>query len=705
MKSTKYHSPPAGKTQVFIPILLLALLLLAGFTQSEPPTAPGQDEALAQFEAELAALRQEMLIPGMSAAVVQDGELLWARGFGYADQERQIPATADTPYHLASVTKPVAATIMMQLVEEGALELEDPVTDYGIYLDSLGTIKVEHLLTHTSEGLPGLSHDYNGGRYALLDRVMAGATGKPFGQLLNERILGPLEMDHTAPNPTWGLDGYWASLGLGRDTARFPAVYLELAAPYQLNPAYENVPGAYSLHFSPAAGLLSSVTDLAKFNIALDGDQLLDPQTKEQMFGPAISASGSTLIYGLGWYSQEYKDTRLLWHSGGWSPSVSALMLKAPDLGLSFIILANNYELTRPYPLDYGDVLYSAPAMIFYKHFIFPRQFGKSVPAVDWTGEPNALLAQLEQVADDDVRDVLERDLWAYRKLYAAAGRVGLAEQLGDLAPKAFPRSTLRYAPQTRWLNTTLSEMSPARVTPGTLLSIGWLLLAWLILTLGGLLYLVIDFTRGSALPRPFKAAWLLITLFFGPLGLLAYWLSDRRPAQAGPMSSWRRAIGPSMYSVIGPLACVVLGLHLYGHYRPNSQFGPVHLLLILGGAFLLSWLVLQAPLWAWAVGERYWTALRRSALATMASTILATIVLLATGQLFAAWWFGDIPPASPYFMIYTINGSVIGAALLYPFQLWLYRRGRTVWPSHPSGHARSGSTRSPEVAPATANR
>ena len=231
-----------------------------------------------------------MLIPGMSVAVVQDQALLWARGFGYTDLARGIAATADTPYHLASVTKPVAATVLMQLVEEGALSLDDPLADYGLQVESLGEVTIWHLLTHTSQGIPGLTHEYSGNRYGLLGAVMAGATGKPFGQLLSERLLTPLEMTHTAPNPTWGLAGYWASLGLGRNTGHYPAVYRDLAAPYQLDPEYNNVPGAYSLHFSPAAGLLSSVTDLAKFNIALDQDQLLKPQTREQMMSPAISA-------------------------------------------------------------------------------------------------------------------------------------------------------------------------------------------------------------------------------------------------------------------------------------------------------------------------------------------------------------------------------------------------------------------------------
>jgi len=666
--------------------LALGLLFLSGFAQSEPQTTPDWDEALARFEADLEQLRQEMLIPGMSAAIVQDQELLWAKGFGYADPARAIVATADTPYHLASVTKPIGATVLMQLVEEGALNLDDPVAGYGVHVESLGEVTVWHLLTHTSQGVPGLIHNYDGGRYALLDRVMVAATGKPFGQLLNERILTPLEMNHSAPNPTWGLEGYWASLGLGRDTGHYPAVYRELAAPYQLNPEYDNVPGAYSLHFSPAAGLLASVTDLAKFDIALDKDQLLEPATKEQMMTPAVSASGKPLIYGLGWYTQEYKDTRLIWHSGGWPPSVSALMLKAPDLNLTFIILANNYNLTGPYPMGQGDVLYSAPAMAFYKQFIFPNQFGKTVPAVDWRSDPDLLLAQLGQIGDDDVRDVLERDLWAHRKLYAAAGQVELADQLGILAIEAFPRSSLRYVPATRWVNTTLPEMSPVRAMLETIAHLGHLLLAWIVLTVVGLLFLVIDFARGSTMARPFKGAWLLNTIFYGPVAVLAYWISDRRPVRAITMSRWRRALGPAMFSVIGPVICTVSSLYLYAFYRPNGEMSPAYLLSMMVAAFMLSWLLLQAPLRALIQGERYWSALRRTALLSIATAVLATLVLLATGQLLSSNWLGDIPPTSPYFLLYAISGSLIATVLIHPLQVWRIRHGRCYWPAYSSG-------------------
>src|SRR5262249_11237616 len=159
------------------------------------------DEArLARLESLLEGLRQELKIPALSAAVVKDQKVLWARGFGYADLENKVPATEHTPYHLASLTKTYASTILMQLVQEGKIKLDDPVSRYGINLESNGVIRVRHLLSHTSEGNPGEQYRYNGNRFAELDKVIQKATGKSFTELLIANILDPLGMDETAPN-------------------------------------------------------------------------------------------------------------------------------------------------------------------------------------------------------------------------------------------------------------------------------------------------------------------------------------------------------------------------------------------------------------------------------------------------------------------------------------------------------------------------
>jgi CubicO group peptidase (beta-lactamase class C family) len=395
--------------------------------------AEAGDDAFAQFERELEELRQQLKIPGLSAAIVKDQELVWARGLGHADLENKVEATPDTPYRLASVTKPIAATLIMQLVEEGQLDLDDPVSKYGVDLESEGVVRVWHLLTHTSEGVPGTRHNYRGDRYGRLGQVIEGASGKSFADLLSERILEPLDMTNSAPNyAECALAQLIASPETSeRDRSR-ARVNRELARPYQLDPSYNIVRGAYPAHFNPGAGLISTVVDLAKFDIALDQNVLLRQETKAQMFKPAFSTceDQTDLMYALGWYAQQYGRTRLVWHAGRQPPSVSSLYLKVPDENITFIILANTTHLNTPHPFGYGDALYSTPALAFYKAFVFPRQYGKTVPQVDWAAAKRDLVNQLQQVTDEDVREVLERDLWSHRQLSASVGQIELAARL-----------------------------------------------------------------------------------------------------------------------------------------------------------------------------------------------------------------------------------------------------------------------------------
>ncbi|HET6669818.1 MAG TPA: serine hydrolase domain-containing protein, partial [Pyrinomonadaceae bacterium] len=178
------------KARSAVSAFLVALLISQGaFAQygsgHHSTQSSGTDaERIARLEVLLENLRQELKIPGYSAAIVKDQKVIWAKGFGYADLENKVPATEHTPYHLASLTKTFGSTILMQLVQEGKVKLDDPVSKYGITLESEGVIRVRHLFSHTSEGVPGEQYRYNGNRYAELDKVVQRASGKSFGELL-----------------------------------------------------------------------------------------------------------------------------------------------------------------------------------------------------------------------------------------------------------------------------------------------------------------------------------------------------------------------------------------------------------------------------------------------------------------------------------------------------------------------------------------
>jgi CubicO group peptidase (beta-lactamase class C family) len=317
---------------------------------------------LTGFPADLDALRVQLRIPGMSAAIVEEGQVVWARGFGLASVEDGLAAISTTPFHLASLTKPFASTILMQLVEEGLVDLDDPVSNYGVSLSGSGVIRVRHLLTHTSEGVPGTSYRYSGNRFGYLDQIIESASGRSLADLLVERVLDPLGLHDTAPNPE--QQGAFAFTGLDRS-----AFMSRMAAGYEVSGSAVN-PRQHPEYFGAAAGLVASAEDVARFSVAIDEGRFLSPETWDQVFSPALSNAGAELPYGLGWFIQEYQGVKLQWHYGYWTTN-SSLIVRVPDRELTFVVLANTQTLSSLYGLGGdGNVLRSDVASLFVEAFV-----------------------------------------------------------------------------------------------------------------------------------------------------------------------------------------------------------------------------------------------------------------------------------------------------------------------------------------------
>lgn len=354
----------------FLTFVAVVFLLVACGSEPTGPATPAPAPSIPVvptpdvqgFAAQLDSLRLAHQIPGMSAAIVENERIVWSRGLGFGDVAGGKRATDTTCFHLASLTKPFASVIIMQLVEEGLLDLDDQVSEYGVDLGNNGDISVRHLLTHTSEGTPGSRYRYNGARFDQLGRVIERASGRTFGELLVERILGPLQLRHTAPNVEDRVN--FALTGLDRDE------YMEnMATPYELQ-GTRVVETQYASGFGPAAGLISSAEDMASFSIAIDRRQLLDPASWELVFTPEISNNGNTLPYGLGWFIQQREGFELQWHYGYWY-GTSTLIVRVPGRDRTFVVLANTDLMSRPYGLDIGDVWRSPFARLFLEFYVF----------------------------------------------------------------------------------------------------------------------------------------------------------------------------------------------------------------------------------------------------------------------------------------------------------------------------------------------
>ena len=329
---------------------------------STGPDAGPAAQTLAEFESQLDRLRSELSIPGMSAIVMVRDAVVWEGALGVADIASQRAVTPEVQFHLASLTKTFASTIVMQLVEEGLVHLDDPIGDYGINLPGSGVIRVRHLLTHTSEGVPGEEFHYNGDRFALLDQVIQRVTGESFATRVMARIVTPLGLQQTAPNPL-NAAAFAAS---GRDAAPYLAA---MATGYGIDSRMHPVPVVYPASFSSSAGLVSTAREVARYSTALDAGQFLSAATRTLAYTPSRGAGNRILPHGLGWFVSSVRGHTLVWHYGYWTGN-SSLIIKEPSRGLTFVALTNSDQLSARFQLGAGNLMSSSVAQAFVNAFV-----------------------------------------------------------------------------------------------------------------------------------------------------------------------------------------------------------------------------------------------------------------------------------------------------------------------------------------------
>jgi CubicO group peptidase (beta-lactamase class C family) len=372
-----------------------------------------QDAHDSEFGRELWELARGNGIPGVSAAIVRDQQIVWAQGFGLADIEKQTPATEKTLYRLASVSKPFAAVLLMQLVDQGKLDLDAPMREFAIhpwfepgagswahypsrYLEK--PITVRHVITHTSEAdPPGSGYNYSGNIFGDLTYVIEDVLKESYPVALQTRVLDVAGMHRTlpgqlAPDPLNLLADLAAPYKIDSgapDRAAYPAFGVppdldvsasglepvfrvpaetEAARRALLGDAYTHLYGA-----NTAAGMVSNVVDLARFDIALDRGALVSAASRSSMFTAAVAPDGTKLPYGLGWFVEEIQGETIVWHFGWFPPTVSALYVKVPGKNLTFILCAVTDLLSAEYSWTDDGVRASPYARLFFRYFGPPQ--------------------------------------------------------------------------------------------------------------------------------------------------------------------------------------------------------------------------------------------------------------------------------------------------------------------------------------------
>ncbi|BAP31398.1 protein flp [Chryseobacterium sp. StRB126] len=326
-----------------------------------------QQTKVEQFSTALDSIRTQLKIPGMAVALKQGNIVLLQKGYGFADLEKHIPATAQTTFRVASVTKTFTSTLVMQFVEQGKLKLDDPVEKYGINLNNPG-ITVKHLLTHTSEEIPGSHFQYNGYRYGLLGPILEKISGLPFYRLLSENILIPLRMTSSAPSITPEQVDEFSSANPSV-LSFFQTTFNRLAKPYELTSSGDIKRIEYLNEFGAFGGLATSVADLLKYSDAIDRYQLVSKAGQKLVFTPNRTESGFITPYGLGWFVESYKGRDYYWHYGQ-TNGESALFIKVPSQKLTLAVICNTDRLSQPFPLGDGDLMMSPVGSLFYHFFI-----------------------------------------------------------------------------------------------------------------------------------------------------------------------------------------------------------------------------------------------------------------------------------------------------------------------------------------------
>ncbi len=295
-------------------------------------------------------------IPGLSLAIVRDGKIAHAKGYGMANLELSVPASENTAFAIYSITKTFTGVATMMLVEEGKISLEDPISKYLADLPEIWKpATVRQLLNHTSgikdfapilfesgdmtrdytpaevlklvtafplEFPSGESWDYTNTGFYLLGILIEKVSGKTYEQFLRERIFVPLEMRDTRlenlaeliPNRA---NGYTWQNNKFRNAVR-------------ISP---------TLSFS-VAGLVSTVLDLAKYDAALYTEKLLKKSTLEQMWTSAKLNNGDTTENGLGFGLTPYQGHKRVGHSGG-AAGFSTTITRLIDDKVTVIVLTN----------------------------------------------------------------------------------------------------------------------------------------------------------------------------------------------------------------------------------------------------------------------------------------------------------------------------------------------------------------------------
>jgi CubicO group peptidase (beta-lactamase class C family) len=338
--------------------------VLVGLLALQPP-ADAQGLTFSLFERYLDSLRVQAGIPGMSALISQNGRIVWFGGFGRQSIDGTAPPTVDTPYLIGGVSQTFGSTLLLKrCLDESHAELSDRVTRWEPdYPEPATTLR--ELLTHTA---PAGGFRYDLARFSALTSVIEECARGRYPLLLADEIFDRLGMADSVPGHALVTPTFDDRQLFRADTlVRYDDVTRRLAAAHRVDSRgratrTEIVP----VRADASTGIISTASDLARFDAALGTGVLLEGATRRTAWNPSISGT-TVLPTGLGWFVQDHRGDPIVWQFGVVTGGYSSLLVKAPNRGITLILLANSDGLNAPFALERGDVTTSPFAQLFLK--------------------------------------------------------------------------------------------------------------------------------------------------------------------------------------------------------------------------------------------------------------------------------------------------------------------------------------------------
>ena len=309
-----------------------------------------------QVDTYLKSQMREHRIPGLTLKIIRDGKTIKTAAYGLANVELNVPTKPETVFEIGSITKQFTAAGILLLAQEGKLSVDDKISQHLKNTpEAWANVTIRHLLTHTSgiksytglEGFqiwrhltqeqfikaigkepmefqPGDSWKYCNTGFNLLGYIIENVSGKNYWEFMSERVFQPLGMTATTKR-------------------LFSLVIPNRASGYeQTKHVWMNRDTDLTEVFS-AGAIASTVSDLAKWDLALDTERLLTAASKGQMWTPVKLNDGKIRKYGFGWNVDILEDHKNIGH-GGSTSGFSASNQRFPDDRLAVVILTNTDE-------------------------------------------------------------------------------------------------------------------------------------------------------------------------------------------------------------------------------------------------------------------------------------------------------------------------------------------------------------------------